>query len=127
MSEISKSFDENGYYVARGVFGGDFLARLQEDFNTCVGQLEDSDENINAHWGSADFVPGGKDTVIIHTHQIQSFSAVWMQAFMDERFLDIAEEIIGPDIILHHSKLFHKPAGNGAPFPIAPRLPLLSN
>ena len=118
MSEISKSFEENGYYIARGVFGGEFLARLQEDFNTCVGQLQDSDEDINAHWQSADYVAGGKNTVIIHTHQIQSFSAVWMQAFMDKDFLDITEEILGPDIVLHHSKLFHKPAGNGAPFPL---------
>ena len=118
MSEISKTFDEQGYYVARGVFGGEQLATLQEDFNTCVGQLQGSGENVNAHWGSADYVEGGKDTVIIHTHQIQTFSAVWMQAFMDKQFLDISEAILGPDIILHHSKLFHKPAGNGAPFPL---------
>jgi phytanoyl-CoA hydroxylase len=41
-----------------------------------------------------------------------------LQTLQQARFLDVAEKIIGPDIILHHSKLFQKPAEEGAPFPI---------
>ena len=38
--------------------------------------------------------------------------------FFIRRFLDVAEAILGPNIILHHSKLFQKPAELGAPFPM---------
>jgi ectoine hydroxylase-related dioxygenase (phytanoyl-CoA dioxygenase family) len=33
-------------------------------------------------------------------------------------FLDAAREVLGEDIVLHHTKLFQKPAENGAPFPM---------
>lgn len=114
----SHFFAHNGYFLAPRVFGGEQLRQLQEDFKLIVDQLQQSDEQINARWGSADYVHDSANTVIIHTHQVQAFSALWLQAFMDERFLDATEELIGPDIILHHSKLFHKPAGKGAPFPL---------
>ena len=91
---------------------------MQEEFSHIVGQLQQDEAGSNARWGSADFVEGGKDTVILHTHQVQAWSAVWLQAFIQKNFMDIAENIIGPDIIMHHSKLFHKPAGIGAPFPL---------
>ncbi len=45
------------------------------------------------------------------TSDIKSF-------FVNPKFLDIAEQILGPDIILHHTKLFQKPQGKGAPFPM---------
>ncbi len=118
MSEISNFFDEHGYYLHRAVFQGAELAALQDDFNQIVADLENGEEDSNARWGSADLVAGGAGTTIIHTHQAQAFSALWMQAFMQKNFLDITEAIIGEDIILHHSKLFHKPANIGAPFPL---------
>jgi ectoine hydroxylase-related dioxygenase (phytanoyl-CoA dioxygenase family) len=55
--------------------------------------------------------------MIIHTHQIQSWSAAWARFCFHTGFLDTLSSLIGEDIILHHSKLFEKPPGNGAPFP----------
>ena len=49
--------------------------------------------------------------VILHTHNVQKYSRVWLDAFLNERFLDVVGAILGPDIILHHSKLFQKPSG----------------
>ena len=100
---------------------------MENDFDRVVDQLLKSDENVNARWGGRlmDALDGG-ESVIIHTHNIQSFSGVWMQAFMQEKFLDITEAILGPDIMLHHSKLFCKPPEKGAPFPDAPGLAVFS-
>ncbi len=119
MSDIRKFFHENGYYFARGVYSSAEIAVMENDFDRVVEQLLKSDENVNARWGGKlmDALDGG-ESVIIHTHNIQSFSAVWMQAFMQEKFLDITESILGTDIILHHSKLFCKPPEKGAPFPM---------
>lgn len=112
-------FKENGYYHAKGLFGGDDLARMTTDFDRIVDQLIASKEQINARWGGEQMEKmGAQNTVIFHTHNVQHFSAVWHQAFLDKKFLDVTEQLIGPDIVLHHSKLFQKPLEKGAPFPM---------
>lgn len=119
MSEIGKFFDENGYYFAKGVYSPDEIKTMEHDFDRVVDQLLKSDENVNARWGGRlmDALDGG-ESVIIHTHNIQSFSGVWMKAFQQDNFLDVTEAILGPDIMLHHSKLFCKPPEKGSPFPM---------
>lgn len=118
-SEIKAFFDENGFYHARGVYSGDEIAALETDFDRIVSQLQRSGEEMNARWGGEEMkrLDGG-ESVIFHTHNVQTFSARWLNAFLHPKFLDVAEAILGPDIILHHSKLFQKPGERGAPFPI---------
>lgn len=119
MSSISDFFHENGFYHAKGVFTPDEVAVLEADFDKIVAQLMSSDEQINARWKGPEVEKlGAQDTVVYHTHNVQEYSAAWHQATMNPRFLDIAEAILGPNIILHHTKLFQKPAEKGAPFPM---------
>ena len=118
-SEVKKFFDQNGYYLAKNVFSAPEVAALEGDFDRIVAQLQGSNENINARWeGAAMNRIGADNTVVIHTHNVQNYSARWLQAMQHPGFLDATAEILGPDIILHHSKLFQKPQGKGAPFPM---------
>ncbi len=116
---IKQFWDENGYYVARGVFSAKEIAVLEGDFDRIVSQMQRSGEDLNARWGGEEMkrLDGGQ-SVIFHTHNVQVFSANWLQALLQERFLDTTEAILGPDIILHHTKLFQKPGEKGAPFPM---------
>ena len=116
---IAGSFKENGYYLAPAVFTGALLDKMEAEFDRIVDQLQRSGEDINARWQGAemDRLDGGSSE-IIHTHNVQRYSAVWLNAFLHASFLDIAEHFLGPDIILHHSKLFQKPPRHGAPFPM---------
>src|SRR5687767_10337620 len=100
---IKQFFNENGYYLAKGVFSSDEVRDLEEDFDRIVNQLHGSGENVNARWGGDEMkrLDGG-NSVIVHTHNVQCFSARWMQACQHPKFLDVAEAILGPDIILHH-------------------------
>ena len=59
-----------------------------------------------------------KDTVVVHTHNVQMYSAAWLRAMLHPQFLARAQAILGPNVILHHTKLFQKPAEKGAPFPM---------
>ncbi len=119
-TEITEFFQENGYYFEKGVFSPAEIGELRTDFDHIVTQLQAGGEDLNARWGGAkaEQIAGGTDTVILHTHNVQIFSARWLQAFQQQRFLDITESILGPDIVLHHSKLFQKPAEKGSPFPM---------
>lgn len=116
---IGDQFRRDGFYLAKGVFSGATLSALECDFDRIVRQISQTDEEINARWSGAEMDKlGAANTVVIHTHNVQHYSAAWTQAFLDPEFLGIAAEILGEDIVLHHSKLFQKPAENGAPFPM---------
>jgi phytanoyl-CoA hydroxylase len=115
---VAEFFAEHGFYHARGVLGGPDIAPLEHDFDRIVDQLVRSGEVINARWGNdtTTAIDGG-GTEVIHTHQVQKYSAAWSRMLFDDRVLDVAEAMLGPDIVMHHTKLFLKPAGRGAAFP----------
>jgi len=119
FADAAKIFARDGYCVAHMVFSDKMLLDLEEDFDRIVGQLECSGENVNARWRgeNMDALDGGAST-IIHTHNVHRYSARWLQALQDDRFLVIAQSLLGPDIVLHHTKLFQKPPSSGAPFPV---------
>lgn len=119
LADFAADFERDGYALAKNVFAPAQVALLEQDFDRIVAQLLASGENVNARWagGEVDKLDAGKG-VVIHTHNVQKFSAVWGMALFDEAFLDYCGEILGPDIVLHHTKLFQKPAEEGAPFPM---------
>ena len=118
-ADIRQQFQEKGYFLARGVFSPAEVAELEKDFDRIVDQITQSGEDTNARWGGAQMeTMNVSDTVVTHTHNVQKFSAAWTKALLQDRFLDVAEAILGPDIVLHHTKLFQKPAEKGAPFPM---------
>jgi len=119
MSEIKDFFQENGYYVARGVYSPSEVKDLERDFDRIVQQLVQSKEALNARWSGPEMEKlGAQATTVLHTHNVHQFSAAWHRAFLQDKFLAVAEQILGPDIVLHHSKLFQKPSETGAPFPM---------
>lgn len=118
-TEIGRSFARDGYYLARGVYSQEEVATLEGDFDRIVGQLTASGEQINARWSGPEMEKLGADKlVVLHTHNVQQYSATWLRAFLQEKFLGVAEAILGPSVVLHHSKLFQKPSEEGAPFPM---------
>lgn len=116
---ISSFFQENGYYLAKGLFSKSEIAVLERDFDKIVEQLRLSGDKIDATWqGAAINTIKSDNNVIIHTHNVQQYSSTWLGAFLHKKFLNITSIILGENIILHHSKLFQKPKGKGSPFPM---------
>ena len=112
-------FKEKGFCVINNLFNSDIVDTLSSEFDRIVSQLQESGENINARWSSEltkDIEQS--ETQVIHTHNVQSYSAEMMAMIQSKILLDNVEKLIGPDIILHHSKLFLKPPGNGSAFPL---------
>jgi len=116
---VKREFVENGFFVARDVFSGVQLSELEADFDRIVRQLTASGEEIDATWKGPEMDRlGAAGTSVLHTHNVQQYSAAWLRAFLHPRFLEVATAILGEDVILHHSKLFQKPSEVGAPFPV---------
>jgi ectoine hydroxylase-related dioxygenase (phytanoyl-CoA dioxygenase family) len=112
-------YDENGYFVAKGLFNIEEISILEKDFDRIVHQISATGENINARWSGPEVDRiGATQLFIAHTHNVQQFSSVWLNAFLNPKFIAATQELIGDDVILHHSKLFQKPAEKGAAFPM---------
>jgi phytanoyl-CoA hydroxylase len=119
LSGVADAFARDGYYHARDVYSEDMLRRLEADFDRIVAQLQSSGEDVNARWSgeNMDALDGGA-SVVIHTHNVHRYSALWLRALQDEKFVALAQSMLGPDVVLHHTKLFQKPPREGAPFPV---------
>ena len=114
-----ESFERHGFVLARGLFDAAYVALLEADFDGIVGQLRRSGEDVNARWGGPQMdALGAAGTEVVHTHNVQQYSAAWLRALLHEPFLDACEALLGRDVVLHHTKLFLKPPGTGAPFPL---------
>lgn len=119
MSSIKTQFEENGFYVAKGVFSPQEVTALETDFDRIVHQITSANESTNAKWSGPEMEKiATADMVVTHTHNVQNYSAVWSKALFHPKFLAVTSEILGEDIVLHHTKLFQKPAEKGAPFPM---------
>ncbi|GIV02778.1 MAG: protein involved in biosynthesis of mitomycin antibiotics/polyketide fumonisin [Fimbriimonadales bacterium] len=111
--QAGEAFREQGFYLARGLYQDPFLTQLRFEFDRIVAQLISSAQEINARWSRA--TPG---TTVLHTHNVQQYSALWLRALLHEPFLEVARQILGDNIVLHHTKLFLKSAEEGADFPM---------
>lgn len=119
QAEIAAAFQRDGYFHARGVFTRDEVARLEEAFDRIVGQILATGEETNARWSGPEMEKmDASQAVVLHTHNVQQYSAEWLRALLHPSFLEVATAILGPDVVLHHSKLFQKPGEHGAPFPM---------
>ncbi len=108
--EALSTFNEQGYYLAKGLFSQRAISYLEKEFDKIVNQMNASNENINARWGSklTKTIEDPK-SMVLHTHNVQSYSQKMLDMVQNKHLLNVVENLIGPDIILHHTKLFLKP------------------
>ena len=111
-------FSKNGYFLAKNLFNKSDVSVLEKEFDKIVFQLKQSGEHINARWGGeVSKKTDVENSEVLHTHNVQSFSSIMLIWFKIKPF-KLAESFIGPDIILHHTKLFLKPPLIGSTFPL---------
>ncbi len=104
-SDEKAFYEENGYIVVRGMFTLEECATLRTECHNLAERLMQI-KNINAAWGSAKELEGAAETVVLHCHDVQFQSAAFARLIVDERFTGVAASIIGPNVQLHHSKMF---------------------
>jgi phytanoyl-CoA hydroxylase len=112
-------YKENGYLLVEGVFTKEEAAAYREESHALAERLS-LHKNMDATWASArQAVAGAEQTVILHCHNVQFYSAAFSRLMTDPRLTDAAADIIGsPNVQLHHNKMFIKPPEKGSPFPM---------
>ncbi|MEO0248587.1 MAG: phytanoyl-CoA dioxygenase family protein [candidate division WOR-3 bacterium] len=111
-------YHENGYLLLKDVFAPEEIAFLREESHRLIQRLREVEgERVNAAWGSAAKVTD-QARIVWHCHNAQFHSAAFSRLIVDPRLTDRIADLIGPNIQLHHTKLFIKPPEQGAPFPL---------
>lgn len=110
-------YADNGYLHVRGLIDPATVAACRAELHALAERREETD----ATWASV----RGTGTRITHCHDVQFESAAFTRLLVDPRLTEPAEDIIGPNVQLHHTKMFIKPPERGAPFPMHQDYPYL--
>jgi phytanoyl-CoA hydroxylase len=119
------AYREHGFVLVRNVFDAETLGALQRATDGLLERASQSGRATEATWrgawresagvGVADAPP---TTRVDSIHNVQNHAAVFSRALVDPRLTDLAAELIGPNVQLHHTKLHNKPPAVGSPFPM---------
>lgn len=115
--EQKQFFADNGYVLVPGLLKPDEAAMYRQETHDLAARLS-ARRSIDATWGSAKQVAAGKQTQLLHCHDVQFQSAAFARLIVDPRLTEAAADIIGPNVQLHHTKMFIKPPEKGSPFPM---------
>lgn len=107
------SYHANGYVHIRGLLNADEAAGYRVEVHAIAARQGPTD----ATWASVKHLGGGS-TQLTHCHDVQFRSAAFTRLLVDARLTGVAQAIIGPNVQLHHTKMFVKPPENGSPFPM---------
>jgi len=111
-------YQENGYILVRGLLSPAEAAEYRREGHELIERLQKI-RDVDATWGAArQLGPEAAQTKLLHCHDVQFQSAAFSRLIVDDRMTAVAASIIGPNVQLHHTKLFIKPAERGSPFPL---------
>jgi phytanoyl-CoA hydroxylase len=103
-------YDEHGYVHVRGLLEPEEAAAYRAECHAIAERIGEND----ATWASL----RDQGTRITHCHDVQFHSAAFTRLLVDERLTQVAQAIVGPNVQLHHTKMFIKPPEKGSPFPM---------
>ena len=87
-----EDFEKNGFVIKKGLFSDEDIKIHTREFDKIVNQLKDSKENINARWGSTlTSNIEHKDSMVIHTHNVQNYSYVMLQMILNKMLLQFVK------------------------------------
>ena len=111
LSDSEKAFyRNNGYIHVRGLLSAEEAAFYRAELHAIAERQGSND----ATWSSVK----GSGTSITHSHDVHFRSAAITRLLVDDRLTGVAQDIIGPNVQLHHNKMFIKPPERGSPFPM---------
>ena len=112
-------YRDNGYLLVEGLLSRDEATAFRRRCHALAERLA-ATRSIEATWGSARGVAGQvAETKLLHCHNVEFYDAAFGCLLLDERLTGSAADLIGgPNVQLHHTKMFIKPPEKGSPFPM---------
>ncbi len=115
--EQLRSYHDNGFILVKSVFPRDEVRELRREAHELAARVEQV-RSLESTWGSVRESDPNKRTAIAGLHDVQFYSAAFARMIVDRRFTSLAQSIVGPNVQLHHTKMFIKLPERGSPFPM---------
>jgi len=112
-------YKENGYFHAKQVFTSDEVEAMRGAVEAIIRRAAETKYDKNHTW-EGDYL-GDEDVrklVLKGFHDVHYHHAAFSQAALHPKMAEILRGLIGPNVMLHHSKMLVKPPEKGAAFPL---------
>jgi ectoine hydroxylase-related dioxygenase (phytanoyl-CoA dioxygenase family) len=120
-----EAYREEGFVLVRGAPDAATVDELRLETDALLERASRGGRATDATWrgswreaagvGVAD---AGATIRVDSIHNAQNHSAAFTHLLVDPRLVDLAAELIGPNVQLHHTKLHSKPPAVGSSFPM---------
>ena len=108
-------FREHGYIRIGGLLDDALVEHLRNEYDRLFAEARTDGRYRNLAIDNTDDIDAkaNADGQMLQIMQVCERSIIFRQLLYDERILDIAEDLIGPNIQLFHDQALYKPAYTG--------------
>ena len=102
-------YNEHGYLRLKQVFDPQELTALSEELDHIIQYFATHGKGWSGPWRKQ-LMQSDVETksLLVTIHELQSYSAAWARALVQERLVQSIADIIGPELEFHHSTLHAK-------------------
>lgn len=109
-----ESFRSEGFVVIGKLLDDGHLEELREEYDLIFAEARETQKLRNL--SATDGLPTeGDEEEMLQIMQMCERSLLFRQLLFNDRILDIAEDLIGPNLQLFHDQALYKPAHRGGP------------
>lgn len=116
--DIRQQYERQGFLHVRSVFDAADIDAMRAAIDGIVERATNVGRDDDHTWDGARRQEGGEALRLQAWHNLEYHDAAFTRAVAHPRLVDVLTQLIGPNVVLHHSKMLVKPPGSGAPFPM---------
>lgn len=118
-SQNAQIYNSNGYLHVKNVFNQAEVEEMRNAVDRTIKKAAAAKLDKNEAW-QGDYIPPEqlKKLVLKGFHDLQYHDSCFTKAVAHPKMIEILQELIGPNIQLHHTKMLVKPPEKGAAFPL---------
>ena len=109
-------YRDNGYLLVEGLLEPEEAALLRQEADDLIQRVLELDDRVRFEGWESSAQVTDLPRELLHCHNVQYHSAAFSRLISDPRLTDRVADLIGPNIQLHHTKLFacHRACASGA-------------
>ena len=107
-------FRQRGFVVVGKLLKTSELQELREEYDRLFTQARESAQMRNLSSSDGEFTTKAEEEML-QIMQMCERSIIYRRFLYDNRHLDIAEDLIGPNLQLFHDQALYKPPRHGGP------------
>lgn len=120
MRNYKQDYERDGFVIVRNALSEEDILLLRAESDSLIERVKAAKEGASFLWGGEWLSEEDRGKLDINgVHDAQFHSSIFSKVLVGcDKVLDVVEELIGPNVQLHHTKLIVKPPETGAPFPM---------